>query len=93
MDSFDTSVSVNSQIYLVASVSQQQIEAAPTTKVMQTMTSLTVCDYLGGLSVMLIFIAITRIVFYSRFKAKSKQYSDVEILERIWKMDASKINH
>ncbi len=87
MNSSNTSTNLNSQ------ANQQLIGVAPTAKITQTIASLTVCDYLGGLAVMLIFLAITRMISQAGFWKKSKQARDVEFLERVWKMDASKINH
>ncbi|BAZ12869.1 hypothetical protein NIES4071_47030 [Calothrix sp. NIES-4071] len=91
MDS-NTNTNFN-QANMTNSTNQQHTEVAPTAKIAQTVASLTVCDYLGGLAVMLIFLAITRIISQAGFWKKSKQARDVEFLERIWKMDASKINH
>lgn len=91
MNSSDTPIN-NNQDVSTTSATPQHTEVAPT-KISQTIESLTVCDYLGGLAVMLIFLAITRMISQVGFRRKSQKCSDVEFLERIWKMDASKINH
>jgi hypothetical protein len=82
----NTNTNFNSQ-------TNQHTELAPIAKVGETIASLTVFDYLGGLAVTLIFLAITRMITQSRFCKRSRKCSDVAFLERIWKMDASKINH
>jgi beta-lactamase regulating signal transducer with metallopeptidase domain len=93
MDFFDTAIAANTSDSLMTSVNQQQTEVAPTRKMSEMISSLTVCDYLGGFAIMLIFLAITRMISQASSQRKSKKCSDVELLERIWKMDASKINH
>jgi hypothetical protein len=91
MDSSNTS-NLNSQTNVTNSTNQHT-ESAPFAKVGDTIASLTVCDYLGGLAVTLIFLAVARMISQTRFWRKSKKARDVEFLERIWKMNASKINH
>jgi hypothetical protein len=93
MDSSNINIKLNSQSEIATSVNQQRTEQAPLAKISDTIASLTVCDYLGGLAVMLIFLAITRMISQTGLGKKSKRVREVEFLERIWKMDASKINH
>lgn len=93
MDSSNINTNLNSQSEIATSVNQQRTEQAPLAKISDTIASLTVCDYLGGLAVMLIFLAITRMISQTGLGKKSKRVREVEFLERIWKMDASKINH
>lgn len=93
MDSSNISTNLNSQSEIATSGNQQRTEQAPVAKISDSIASLTVCDYLGGLAMMLIFLAITRMISQTGFGKKSKRVKDVEFLERIWKMDASKINH
>lgn len=93
MDSSNINTNFNSQSEISTKALQQRTEQAPLAKIGDSIASLTVCDYLGGLAVMLIFLAITRMITQTGFGKKSKRVRDVEFLERIWKMDASKINH
>lgn len=93
MDSSNTNINLNLQSEITTSANQQRTEQAPVAKISDTIASLTVCDYLGGLAMMLIFLAITRMISQTGFGKKSKRVREVEFLERIWKMDASKINH
>ncbi|RUT03055.1 hypothetical protein DSM106972_053630 [Dulcicalothrix desertica PCC 7102] len=93
MDSSNINSNLNSQSEIATSGNQQRTEQAPLAKISDTIASLTVCDYLGGLAVMLIFLAITRMISQTGLGKKSKRVREVEFLERVWKMDASKINH
>lgn len=76
-------------------IATEQTEVSPTSKFLQTATSLPVCYSLGGLAVLLILTGILREVTqafrFNRTKRRSK-LSDVELLEKIWKMNpANKI--
>ncbi|MEA5570995.1 hypothetical protein [Calothrix sp. UHCC 0171] len=80
---------------------QLNVEVSPVVKMAETITSLSVCDYLGGLGIMLIFIAVVRIISQSMNpckqsqskspQSKSQRQLDVEFLERVWIMNASKV--
>lgn len=72
------------------------IEVTPANQISETIASLSVCDYLGGFGIMLIFVAIIRII--SEFKPrsqiqkhKSQRELNIEFLERIWIINTSKI--
>ncbi|BAZ37277.1 hypothetical protein NIES4101_31980 [Calothrix sp. NIES-4101] len=78
-----------------------QMEVSPVVQMAETITSLSVCDYLGGLGIMLIFIAFVRIFSPSMHstkqsqskspQSKSQRELDIEFLERVWIMDDSKV--
>jgi hypothetical protein len=54
--------------------------------------SLSVPDYLIGLAVLLVLAAIIGELFQiAKYKSKSQKLSNVELLEKIWKMDAAKV--
>jgi len=72
------------------------IEVSPATKISKAITSLSAYDYLGGLGIMLIFVAIIRIIYELKHqspnqKSKSQRELNIELLERIWMMNNSKI--
>lgn len=92
MDS-NINTNFNFQANVTNSAHQHHTEVASGANIGEIIASLTVCDYLGGLAVMLIFLAITRMMSQARFGRKSKRAKDVEFLERIWKLDSSRINH
>ncbi len=95
----------NDGIYLTANTNitdstnqtnRLNIEVLPANKISETIVSLSIYDYLGGLGVMLIFVAIIRII--SEFKLRSQHQKpklqrelDIELLERIWIMNTSKV--
>ncbi|PAX58088.1 hypothetical protein [Brunnivagina elsteri] len=71
------------------------IEVSPATQISETIVSLSIFDYLGGLGIMLIFVAIIRIIYElkqqsSNQKPKSQRELSIELLERIWMMNTSK---
>ncbi len=90
MDFFDSSISINPQANVTA-IEQQQTEVTPVSQLVEGVASLSVYDYLGGLAISLIFMAIWRMITEKVEKPKSKRRSDIELLERIWQMDTSKI--
>jgi hypothetical protein len=72
------------------------IEVSPATQISETIASLSIFDYLGGLGIMLIFVAIIRIIYELKHqspsqKPKSQRELNIEFLERIWMMNTSKI--
>jgi hypothetical protein len=86
----------NSTHQQIQQTNRLNIEVSPATKISETIASLTICDYLGGLGVMLIFVAIIRIISelkpqLQNQKSKSQRESDVELLERIWMMNTSNV--
>jgi hypothetical protein len=89
MDYLDSSINASPQADVT--VAQQTEEVTPISHLAQTVASLTVYDYLGGLAIMLIFLAIWRMITQQVEKLKSTRCANVELLERIWQMDASKI--
>ncbi len=88
MDFFDSSISMNPQADVTAI---EKTEITPVSQLVEDVASLSVYDYLGGLAIFLIFIAIWRMITQKVEKPKSKRRSDIELLERIWQMDTSKI--
>ena len=88
MDYFDSSINTNPQVDVTLT---QQTEVKPVSQLTKSLASLSVYDYLGGLAIMLIFIAIWRMITQKVEKPKSTRCVDIELLERIWQMDASKI--
>jgi hypothetical protein len=54
--------------------------------------SLSVPDYLIGLAVLLVLVAIIGELFQiAKYKSKSQKLSNIQLLEKIWKMDAAKV--
>ncbi|NJL63891.1 MAG: hypothetical protein HC903_21230 [Methylacidiphilales bacterium] len=51
-------------------IHRSNIEVSPTNQISETIVSLSIYDYLGGLGVMLIFVAIIRIIM--EFKQRSQ---------------------
>jgi hypothetical protein len=88
MDYFDSSISINPQTDVPVT---QQMEVTPISQLTQSIESLTVYDYLGGLAITLIFMAIWQMIMQKLEKPKSTRCANIELLERIWQMDASKI--
>jgi hypothetical protein len=84
MDYFDSSISMNPQADVTVA---QQTEVTPISQ----LASLSGYDYLGGFAIMLIFIAIWRMITQKVEKPKLTRCANIELLERIWQMDASKI--
>ncbi|AFZ03665.1 hypothetical protein [Calothrix sp. PCC 6303] len=74
-----------------------QTENVTTTEQTQSSTfpdlrSLSVPDYLIGLSVLLLLLALICELFQvAKYKSKSQRLSNVELLEKIWKMEAAKV--
>jgi hypothetical protein len=91
MNFFDVPNNVNLQADVTASTNEQNIEVASATQIGQTLASFSVYDYLGGLAIMLIFLAITRMIRQSVYQTKFRRESNVEFLERIWRMDTYNI--
>jgi hypothetical protein len=99
MSLFNYPISLSSNTNITNSTHQKiqqtnrlNIEVSPATKISETILSLSIYDYLGGLGVMLIFVAIIRIISELKLrsqnqKSKSQRKSDVELLERIWIMN------
>lgn len=82
-------------------ITAQNLDSHPenqtTTEQTQSITfpdlrSLSVPDYLIGLAVLLVLVAIIGELFQiAKYKSKSQRLSNVELLEKIWKMDAAKV--
>ena len=88
MDYFDSSINTNPQVDVTVT---QQTEVTPVSQLTKSLASLSVYNYLGALAIILISIAIWRMITQKVEKPKSTQRANIELLERIWQMDASKI--
>jgi hypothetical protein len=88
MDYLNSSINVNPQADVAVT---QQTEVTPVSQLAQSVASLSVYDYLGGLAIMFIFLAIWRTIMQKLEKPKSTRWANIQLLERIWQMDASKI--
>jgi hypothetical protein len=88
MDYLNSSINMNPQADVAVT---EQTEVTPVSQLAQSVASLSVCDYLGGLAIMFIFIAIWRTIMQKLEKPKSTRWANIQLLERIWQMDASKI--
>jgi hypothetical protein len=89
MDFFDSSINMNPQTDVTGI--EQQVQVTPMSSLVANIKSITVYDYLGGLAIFLIFMAIWRMVTQTVEKPQSTRRSDIEFLERIWRMEAAKV--
>jgi hypothetical protein len=64
----------------------------PQNTILPDSKSLSVPDYLIGLAFLLVLVAIISELFQLvKYRTKSQRLSNIELLEKIWKMDAAKI--
>ncbi|MEC4884049.1 MAG: hypothetical protein SAL70_22375 [Scytonema sp. PMC 1070.18] len=90
MSFLDPQINIIAYKKALIAMNQQQTEVAPT--FVQKVASEPVFDYVGGVAIILVISAIIKGVFEAATsKPKSKNLSDVEFLEKIWRMDSAKV--
>lgn len=89
---FNTFTNLSSYSKDVTFIAEQPTDVSSTSKFIETATSLPVCYSLGGLAIVLILTGICReLLYHIKFNTrslKSKKLSDMELLEKIWQMEA-----
>jgi hypothetical protein len=90
MSFLDPQITVIAHREALIAMNQQQTEVAPT--LVEKVTSEAAFDYVGGVAIILVISAIIKRVFQAATsRQKYQKLSDVELLEKIWRMDSSRV--